>query len=353
MSRTLTTGLTNAVNAKNRRPYISCTIEDHINHLQSSVSASNSDAYSDCVIANDGSIIRVRVTRNGFASNAQWQRITNPATGSQWTTWNTFSGGSGNIFQDASCAISNNSGTLNAYFQRGDNQALINWYSTDGYTWSGPGTVLTPPSSALIKGISAAGNADVFFQYDVSGGEAIGCSFYSSGWSSIHAWTLAAAQSANGLAVYWDGSVYWIAYSDGYALKECTCNSSASAWTALPDIASADSTAMTRISPRIAKFDNLYNLICVEADSGFLTGSVYSYPRVRQSADLLHWSNGRIMQDVSSTYGVNLLEVTPPSASRAVYVLSAMSGIQLNNDYQTSDTSEYLDVSSKIELYSG
>ena len=127
--------------------------------------------------------------------------------------------------------------------------------------------------------------------------------------------------------------------------------SNGATWTALPDIAPADSTALGRVSPRIAKFDNLYNLICVEADSGFLTGSVYSYPSVRQSTDLQHWSNGRIMQDVTSTYGVNLIKDTPPSASRAVYVLPAMSGIQLNNDFQTSDTSEYLDVSSKIESY--
>jgi len=112
VSRSLTAGLTNAVNAKVRRPYISCTIEDRINHLNSSVSASNSDAYNDCTIADDGAIIRVRVTRgaSAFAQNAQWQRITDPTVGSQWTTWTTFGGGSANVFQDAGCAVSNNGG---------------------------------------------------------------------------------------------------------------------------------------------------------------------------------------------------------------------------------------------------
>jgi hypothetical protein len=203
----------------------------------------------------------------------------------------------------------------------------------------------------LIKGISSGGNADVFIQYDVVGGDAIGCSFFSGAWSALHTWTLAASSSANGLAVYWDGTKYWVIYSDGYALKEVTASSNGATWIAFPDVAPADSTALGRIAPRVAKFDNLYNLIYVEADSGFLTGSVYSYPRLRQSADLQHWSNGRIMQDVTTTYGVNFVKTTPPGGSRAVYVLSAMSGIQLNNAYAQSDASQYLDVSSKIESY--
>src|SRR5204863_9388052 len=113
----------------------------------------------------------------------------------------------------------------------------VNWFSSDGgVTWSGPGDILTPPGAALIKGISAAGNADVFFQYDVSGGDAIGASFFSGGaWSAIHTWTLPTVQSAQGLAVYWTGSLYHIAYSDVYALKECTCNSTGATWVVLLD----------------------------------------------------------------------------------------------------------------------
>ena len=357
MSRSLTAGLTNAVNAKVRRPYISCTIEDRINHLNSSVSASNSDAYNDCTIADDGAIIRVRVTRgaSAFAQNAQWQRITDPTVGSQWTTWTTFGGGSANVFQDAGCAVSNNGGgAINAYFQRGTGgNDLWNWFSSDGgVTWSaGPGTVLVLAGSALIKGISSAGNSDVFFQYDVSGGDAIGCSFYSGGWSALATWTLPTVQSAQGLAVYWTGSLYYIAYSDGYALKECTSNSTGATWVALPDIANADSTALGRISPRIAKIDNIYNLICVEADSGFLTGSVYSYARLRQSKDLLHWSNGRIFQDVTTTFGVNFIKNTAPSQSRARYILVAMTTIKYNNAYQQSDQNNYFDASSSITEY--
>lgn len=175
MVRSLSGTLSAAVSSKNRRPYITATIEDHINHLGSSVAASNSDGYNDCVVADDGAIIRVRVTRgaNSFQQTAQWQRITDPTNATQWTTWNTFAGSTNVMFQDGGCAVANNGGgSINAYFQRGDNQKLVNWFSSDGgVTWSGaPGDILTPPAAALIKGISAAGNADVFFQYDVSGG---------------------------------------------------------------------------------------------------------------------------------------------------------------------------------------
>src|SRR5580765_4252879 len=110
MVRSLSGTLTTAVGSKNRRPYVTCTIEDHINHLQQSVSASSSDGYNDCCIAADGSIIRVRLTRGGnaFQQTAQWQRITDPTNSSQWTTWNTFAGSTNVMFQDGGCAVSQN-----------------------------------------------------------------------------------------------------------------------------------------------------------------------------------------------------------------------------------------------------
>lgn len=355
MVRSLSGTLSAAVSSKNRRPYISCTIEDHINHLSINVAASNTEAYADCCITGDGSIVRVRVTRgaNAFQQSAQWQRITDPTNPSQWTTWNTFAGSTNVMFQDGGCAVSQTGSSTNAYFQRGDNQALVNWFSSDnGVSWSGsPGTVLTPPAAALIKGISSAGNSDVFFQYDVAGGDAIGCSFFTSSWSAIHTWSITTAKGANGLAVSWTGSLYHIAYSDGSSLKTCTCSADGVTWIPSYDIAQTDATFLARVSPRVAFFDGLYNLICVEADSGAVTGTTYSYPRLRQSPDFIHWSNGTIMQDVASTYGVNFLKDTAPGGSRARYILSAMSGIQFNNAYAQNDATNFLDVSSKIESY--
>ena len=354
--RPLSSTLTAAVNAKTRRPAISLTAEDHINHLAQAIASANSDGYNDLCIASDGCIIRVRVTRgsNAFQQSFQWQRITDPTSGLQWTTWNTFSGGSGNIFQDGGCAISRDQGTVNAYCQQGTGgNALWNWYSNDGgQTWSGPGAILSPPGSALIKGISSAGNADVFFQYDVSGGDNIGCSFWNgTAWSAFQAWTLSPASSAQGLAVYWTGLLYYIVYSDGYALHLVTANSNGTIWTALQDVAPATSIAIERISPRITFFDNLYQLSCVEADAGFLTGSVYSYPRIRQSQDLIHWSGGYILHDMPCMYGAAVLKCTPPGTSRARYIAASMPSVSLGTDFQTSDGTQYLDLSAHVLEY--
>ena len=354
--RSLSSTLMVALNAKTRRPAISLTAEDHIDHLAQTIGATNSDGYNDLCVASDGSIIRVRLTRgsNAFQQSFQWQRITDPTSGSQWTTWDTFSGGSGNIFQDGGCAVSRDAGTINVYCQQGTGgNALWNWFSNDGgLTWSGPGTILSPPGSALIKGISSAGNADVFFQYDVSGGDNIGCSFWNgTSWSALQAWTLLPASSAQGLAVYWTGSLYYIVYSDGYALHLATTNSNGTSWTALQDIAPATSSAIGRISPRIYFFDNLYQVSCVEADSGFLTGSVYSYPRVRQSQDLIHWSGGYILHDMPCTYGAALLKCTPPGAIRARYVATCMPSIRLGTDFQISDSTQYIDLSARVLEY--
>ncbi len=354
--RSLSLTLRSALNANTRRPVISLTAEDHINHLAQAVAASNSDGYNDLCIASDGSIIRIRVTRgsNAFQQSLQWQRITDPTSGSQWTTWNTFSGGSSNVFQDGGCAISRDGGTINAYCQQGTGgNALWNWFSNDGgLTWSGPGAILSPPGSALIKGISSAGNADVFFQYDVSGGDNIGCSFWNgTSWSALQAWTLAPASGAQGLAAYWTGLLYYIVYSDGYALHLATTNSSGTSWTALPDIAPATNTAIARISPRIAAFDGIFNLTCIEADSGFLTGSIYSYPRVRQSQDLVHWSGGYILHDMPCTYGATIFKCTPPSASRAYYIATCMPFIRQGTSFQTSDSTQYIDLSARVLEY--
>ncbi|HEY4035536.1 MAG TPA: hypothetical protein VGL94_16380 [Ktedonobacteraceae bacterium] len=140
-------------------------------------------------------------------------------------------------------------------------------------------------------------------------------------------------------------------YSDGYELHLVTTNSSGTIWTALPDIAPATSTAIGRISPRIYFFDNLYQLSCVEADAGFLTGSVYSYPRVRQSQDLVHWSGGYILHDMPCTYGAAILKCTPPSTSRACYIAACMPSIRLGTDFQTSDSTQYIDLSARVLEY--
>ena len=370
MVRTLTTTLTNALNALTRRPSLQLSAEDHILHYSSYQTPNTPDAYNDACIAGDGSIIRVQITRgsNHFQQNFCYQRITDPSVAAQWSSWTTFGSASSNIFQDGGCAVSYNAaaGEIRAFAQQGSGgNALWYWRSTDnGNSWTtAPATVVSPPGSALCKGISSCGNNDVFFIYDVSGGENIGCSFFSSGtWSGLHAWTLPVITSGAGLAVWYGSpgpaSTYTVIYSDSYSLKACSCNSAGSNWLAGQDVAPATSTAIGRIAPRLfwdasaLAGQGLMHLLCVESDSGLITGSVYSYPRVRQSADLVHWSNGVIYHDLGGTYGAAAFKCTPPSGSAGTrYFLASMATVFSTQVFATSNTNQYLDCSGAILAY--
>src|SRR5579884_507103 len=181
MVRTLSAPLTTALGSLTKRPSIQLTAEDHILHYSQYQTPGTADAWNDACVAADGSIIRVRLTRGGnqFQQSFQYQRITDPTVASQWSSWTSFGSGVNNMFQDGGCAVSYNAGAseIRAFAQQGTGgNAIWYWRSTDnGATWTtAPVAVLSPPSSALCKGISSCGNNDVFFLYDVAGGENIG-----------------------------------------------------------------------------------------------------------------------------------------------------------------------------------
>ncbi|HEX7733561.1 MAG TPA: hypothetical protein VF458_01815 [Ktedonobacteraceae bacterium] len=358
MVRTLSSPLIAALNSKTRVPSLHLTIEDHVLHYASYQTPGGADAWNDACLASDQSLVRVQVTRAGFGftSNFQVQRVTDPGQAAQWSSWTTLPGSSGLIFQDGSCAISNSAGTLRAFAQRGTGgNNLWAWTSVDnGITWSGPVNVATPPGGALIKGIASAGNNDVFFLYDVLGGDALGCSFYSGGsWSAFITWSLPTLNSGAGLAAVFAGAVYTLIYSDGYTLATCGFNPAGSLWSAGAVIASSSTNAIGRVSPRISQDSGLYTLACVEYDTGTLTGSIYNYPRLRQSVDLQHWSGGRILHDFAATYGVVTLNWSAPPAGSAGargYVVSP--GIVYSAPlFQTSNVAMYLDVSAAVLSY--
>ncbi len=129
MVRTLDAPLTTALNSLRRRPALTLTIEDHVIHYGQYQSPGTADAWNNACIASDDSIIRVQVTRggSGFTSAFKFQRITDPSQSSQWATsaWTTLPGSSGLMFQDGGCAVSNFSGTLLAFAQRGTGGANL------------------------------------------------------------------------------------------------------------------------------------------------------------------------------------------------------------------------------------
>jgi hypothetical protein len=359
MVRTLSDSLEAALSSITRTPALTLTAEDHVLHYRLDQNPGADDCWHDACIASDNSIVRVRLARapSSFAGSLQIQRISDPLQAAQWSNaaWTTLPGAGGVLFQDGGCALSNSGGVLRAFAQRGSGgNELWVWTSSDqGLSWSGPATVLTPPGNALLKGISSAGNQDVFFLYDVSGGEALGCSFLNGGsWSALKSWTLPPLAGGAGLAAVFASSFYTLIYSDGYTLASCTFNPATGQWSAGVLIAPATSSAINRFAPRIGFADGLYTLACVEADTGSLTGAVYSYPRLRQSADLLHWSNGSILHDLTCTYGAVPLRV-PGSAggTGARSYLVSMPTIFSAPTFVSTNPQQCLDLSGAVLSY--
>ena len=356
MVRTLDSALTTALNSLTRRPALTLTMEDHVIHYALYQNPATGDALHDACIASDNSIVRCYVSRNGFTSTCYVQRITDPTVASQWSTWTALSGSTSIMFQDGGIAISKwPDNSLHIYAQQGTGgNSIYNWYSSNnGQSWAGPGAILAPPGGALCKGIGSAGNNDVFFLYDVSGGEAIGCSFYTTSWSALASWTLPPIAYGAGLAIVWSSSLYTIVYTDGYTLASCTFNPVGTLWSSGSIIAPATSTAISRIYPRLSLLDGIYTLTSIEYDSGLLTGSVYSYPRFRQSTDLIHWSDGMIIPDITCTYGAVCFKLPVPhsGSAGARYYVASLSTVYSAAAFLITSTSQYLDVSASVLSY--
>lgn len=354
--RTIDANMTSALAAKTRRPAVGLTIEDHTIHLSAYQTPGLTDNWSDCCVANDGSIIRVNVSHSsfGFTSNFQYSRITDPSIAAQWASVTTFSGGSGNMFESGLCAVSNNGGTLHAFAERGTGGTdLYCWTSTNnGATWTGPVSVLIPPGGALLKGIGSAGNNDVFFLYDVLGGEQVGmCTYNGSAWSALVSSTLPKVEGGAGIAVIYDGGVYQMIYSGGYTLSSANYNGGA--WFQNFQVAQASSTGIGRTNPRLAYFDGLWHLCCIEYDNGLLDGAIYSYARVRESDDFVHWSDGWIIPEVSAQKSGNYFYLSAPhsGSSGARYYFSTLGSVLSTSKFSQANTNQYVDVSGAILSY--
>ncbi len=84
-----------------------------------------------------------------------------------------------------------------------------------------------------------------------------------------------------------------------------------------------------------------------------MTGTLYSYPRLRQSADLLHWSQGLIVHDITCTYGALALKLSTPNSGTAGarYYLASLPAIYSAPVFQSSNVTQYLDVSNAVLSY--
>lgn len=359
MVRTLDGPLTSALAALTKAPAISVQVQDQMPHFQSYQSPAGTDQLHDACVANDGSIVRATITRGGtsFDRAIQVQRITDPSISAQWTTWTTLTGGTNNMFQDGGVCCVNDAiaNVIRVFGQQGTGgNAIFVWTSSNnGATWTGPVTVLSPPLSALTKGIGSAGNNDVFFIYDVAGGEQIGVSFFSAGWGALVTSTQPIFAAGAGICVAWNGSSYMIIYSDGFSLLRQSYTLAGGNWATQTPVAMATSTSINRYYPRMSFFDSVYSVICTERDTGALTGLAWNYPRIRQSSDLAHWSNGWIMHQLTELLGTVYLKLNAPQSgsSGARYYMITMAAVHSCQVYSNANTRQFLDASASVLMY--
>ncbi len=352
--RTLTTPIQNALAATGRAPVISAQLFDPIEHYGVYQTLGIAEGISAASVANDGSIVRAYVDRpaGAFVATLSVQRVTDPSQGSQWSAWSVLS--SANLLRDAGCTLSDNAGVLRVFAQSGASPFnLLVWTSNDnGATWSGPVTIAA--INAAVRGLGSAGQNDIFYAYDSTGGVALAASTYNgSAWAAPATWTLGVLPACLGIDAAWDATNnrYLLAVSDGSQITGYSYTPGSGAWALVGSIAPLDSGSSVGISrayPRLQGFDSLYCLSYLEIDSGAFTGLSYSYSRLRQSPDFTHWSDGLLLSQHWSFGPTWLKASTPPSGSAgpAYYVL--------NNTYtwraplyNPANPQSYLDVSAQ------
>jgi hypothetical protein len=352
--RTLTTAVQNALAATGRAPVISAQLFDPIEHYSVYQTLGIAEGVSAACVANDGSIVRAYVDRpaGAFVATLSVQRVTDPSQGTQWSTWSVLS--SANLLRDAGCTLSNNAGVLHVFAQSGASPFnLLVWTSSDnGATWSGPTTIAA--INAAVRGLGSAGQNDIFYAYDSTGGVALAVSTYSgSTWSAPSTWTLGVLPACLGIDAAWDATNnrYLLPVSDGSQITGYSFTPGGGAWALVGSIAPLDSGSSVGISrayPRLQRFDSLYCLSYLEIDSGAFTGLSYSYSRLRQSPDFIHWSDGFLLSQRWSFGPTWLKAPAPPagSAGPAYYVLNNTYAWRASL-YNPANPQSYLDVSSQ------
>jgi len=238
--RALTTSIQNALAATSRTPAVSVQLYDPIEQYSAYQTLAISEGRSAACVAADGAIIRASTDSPlaAFSSTLSVQRVSDPSSAAQWSAWTVLS--SANLLRDAGCALSNNGGTLRVFAQSGVSPYnLLVWTSADnGATWSGPVTIAAV--NAAIRGLGSAGQNDIFYAYDVTGGEAIAVSSYSGGaWSAPVSWTLGVIPACVGLDAAWDAtnSRSLLAVSDGSQITGYSYTPSGGAWALVTAIA--------------------------------------------------------------------------------------------------------------------
>jgi len=321
--RDLSETLQAAIRSTHRVPALALTVEDRVQHFPLLHALDNTDdVVQDACIAADKSIIRVWVDNPPSGSircTYRYQRITDPTQLSQWQSSTIFGSGT-DLDREGACAVSLNPGNiLRAFGFRtltNNTSQLLVWTSTNnGQTWStSPTVVATFSPSANIKGISSAGNNDVFFLLETTAGIVVAfCLWNGSAWSAPQQWSnvpaLATFANGSGLAVAWLGDRYHLVISTKVSLLNYSYWPGSGQWFIHTEILDSSYTGTIHLFPRII-FDpgsQRYLLAHIQNDNGVRSGLVSQTVRVRSATDPRYWSNGASFRDGLPGRGVSLV----------------------------------------------
>jgi len=355
--RIIDSALQSAISAAASMPAVTCTIAKSDPPFAPYQSLAGVEARVSACVAHDGSVVRAHIPQSGGASQPiAVQRITDPAQASQWSAWSALSGASAMNASAGVCVVANSDGVVWLFAQSYGGSYPVQWWRSNdnGQTWSGPANLSALPTAPTnVRGLASSGNNDLFALYDTAGGVQIAYAAYSgSSWGIWLESTLAALSAGAGLAVTYDhaSSLFFVAAADGSAIAASSLNPGTWSWSALPVIVPASASGVQHLFPSLARIDQLYCLCYTEIDAGNVTSLVYSRPRLIQSRDFLHWSDGYPL-GISCALACVWFDAhtNPPagSAGPAQYVAGDLQ-IWRAPHYDATDPLQYIDVSARV-----
>jgi hypothetical protein len=291
--RTLPTAITTAAGLLASAPDCKVEMADSAPHfaLLSQVGAMGSRC-SGC-LAPDGALVMAYVAGGSLYS----QRVVNPmvvGTGG----WGAWSLRSTNALGPAGCCLATVGGTTRLLFQQGTGTAVQCFDSLDGgITWGAATTLFDPGHPCWGLGIDAD-LATVILAYNPGSGLARLAAWKLSGsWAGAD-WPGGDLTFINGLAVGRQASgVYLVLIASLVAgtagVQYLTYTPTSSYWSATKLLRGVDlANGLTLSNPHLAYWAGDWRATYVEADSGSVSGQVFTRPVRTSSVDGVHWTTG-------------------------------------------------------------
>lgn len=338
--RTLTPALQAAVAGGTAAPAVTLELLDLAPHY-AAVFTNGPAGRHGAALAADGAIVQAY---HDGQHTIYARRVTDPAA-MAWGAWATVAA---NAASSAGVTVARLSDRLRLLWQDGASTAIQAADSfDDGVSWSAAAPLFDP--GATVSGLAADGAVQtIFVAYGAVGGSwrvAVwslqGTTWTGTDWTNGDATVLAGVSAVrNGDGSYLVAVARQPGATAGTALQVCTYVPG-TGWSAVGTVVPADLSAGVAIAdPRVSVYDGRYHVAYVVADSGTVSGLVWSRAALAHSLDGIHWTDP--LEDGNSyTHGA------VPLKHAAGYVLAAPDTAALAPLYSGSPL-QYRDCSADV-----